>query len=333
MHTGDKLDSEQFYTGNLTSQEYSECATMIIPGGFAIIKPDTIPTLIKTIQVPPIIYSAQMDQNGLVWVAPPYNQEDDNSERIYIIDPVTERVVKSITLPQELRTPSCLKISGNKVYFRGDRNGFSVGIGAIDRLTYNNIEAIAKFDTTGFASSPGLEIINNNILAFCETNGRQSSKIVLFNPVTKTIITKVIGNYYRYTYDLNYIYLTVQTAENQIILQKIDPSNLNLLTEVLLGGDEIYITSNQNNICVGSFANKYIKIVEKSNLTILKTIDFSKQPGIYFNRSFGFITQRMLMLNDNSFYDMQNDIIHSKLFPINYPQTMNLTLAEGQTLK
>ncbi|HNM14161.1 MAG TPA: hypothetical protein PKJ64_05305, partial [bacterium] len=65
----------------------------------------------------------------------------------------------------------------------------------------------------------------------------------------------------------------------------------------------------------------------------LKTIDFSKQPGIYFNRSFGFITQRMLMLNDNSFYDMQNDIIHSKLFPINYPQTMNLTLAEGQTLK
>jgi hypothetical protein len=304
---------------------------MVIPGGFAIIKPDTIPVLIKTIMVPPIIYFAQMDKNGLVWVTPPYDQRDVNSDHVYVIDPINDVITKSIKLPEQLRTPSCMVITDNKIYLRGDRNGFNVGIGSIDRLTYD-IELLAELDTSGFANFPGLEIMNGNIISFCETNGRNPGKIVLFNPTTKATVTRIIGTYYRYTYDTSYIYLTVETNENPMKLLKLDPSTLNVVDEAVLGGDELYITSNDKDIFVGSFANRYIKVIDKTNLGILKTIDLSAHTDIYFNRSFDFITNDILMINDNSFYDFKNDRLLKKLFPIDYPQTMNLTLAEGQSL-
>ncbi len=149
---GDKL--EYLIKNNTQPEslsEYSELMTLCLAYRIALFNMNKTTELLKIIELDMAIRYAKMDKNGFLWVASQFgtNIVSNPHQYFYIINPYENKVHKVIKLPHELRRPSGFIFTDDKVYIRGDRRGFSVGLGSIDRNDYS-VEVITEIDSLGF---------------------------------------------------------------------------------------------------------------------------------------------------------------------------------------
>ncbi len=320
---GSKLKATTFTpTPPNSLKEYNQFATFIGQGEIVIFKPDSIPELIKTIQINLVLNQANIDKNGLIWlVAPDINFEYGNCN-IYIINPHSEIVLKSIDLPEKLRRPAWLIFDENKAYMGSDRKGFSVGIGSINRNTYQ-VEVLSELDTSGSVEFKGLQLVNENVYFFCLPTPRSLKKIHVYNIKENKIINTVFTGPY-YTIDSNYLY--TQNMSMQKIL-KLELGTLQTLQQST--GDYFYLMANDDNYIYTAYHSvPIINVYSKQNLEKVREILFQPTDSIRINNNFGYINDDLLMLNENSFYNVKSNKLLRKIFPLEYPLALSLMLAE-----
>ncbi|KAA3599364.1 MAG: hypothetical protein DWQ06_10645 [Calditrichaeota bacterium] len=318
--------------------DYNQFASMVVGDGIAIIKPDTVPKLIKIIHpYPDLIYNlARIDKNGYIWlVASDYDLSIN--DYIYVIDPHSETIYKSIKVPSDLRGPDAIAFGEDKAYFVGIGSGRSIGLGSIDRTNFS-VENLAKIDSIGSAIPPGLELFNGRLYYFGIWTSQTDDRKILQFDTEKNQLVKTAPYSGHYTFDDNYLYTNGYFIIGDTTLPKLYKININELSveQEISFGDKSYITCNEEFIYSANRRNPIVDVYNKLDLKKIKTIDFSNQikiQGNYFNSNFGFISKDLLMVNQSSFYNVRTNEFMDSVFPLSYPIAESLVLAEGLELK
>lgn len=338
---GEKLDVT-FYSIEQPEKlsDYNQFATMVVDDGIAIIKPDTIPKLIKIMHIDTdlSIDLARIDKNGYIWfVSDTFDKIYDSNEYIYLINPHSEEIHKSIKLPNELRGPDSIVFGKEKVFISSK----AISFGSIDRNNFL-VEILAEFDNYGWALSPGLEFINENLYYFgywtSENVKEQQNNVILQFDTEKNELVREVFCSGHYTFDETHFYTNGYFSTGDTVLPKLYKLNVNDLTieNEISFGDKSYITCNEDFIYTANRRNPIVDVYWKSDLTKVNSIDFSSNTKIqdnYFNTNFGFITKELLMLNQASFYNVKTGDVLDYIFPLNYHGAEGLVLAEGLELK
>ncbi len=338
---GEKLDVT-FYSLEQPEKlsDYNQFASMVVGDGIAIVKPDTIPELIKIIHIDSdlSIDMARIDKDGYIWfAADTFDKFYDSNEYIYLINPHSGEIHKSIKLPNELRGPDSIVFGKDKVFISSKK----ISLGSIDRNNFT-VETLTISDNYGWALSPGLEFINDNLYYFGywtnENFELQEDNVILQFDTEKNKLVREVFYSGHYTFDENYFYTNGYFSIGDTVLPrlyKLNISDLRVEQEILFN-NKSYIACDEEFLYSANRINPIVDVYRKSDLEKVRTIDFSDITKIqrnYFNNNFGFITKELLMLNQASFYNVKTGEILDYIFSLNYHGAEGLVLAEGLELK
>ncbi len=333
LDEGQRLETNEYAKDQpVNRQEYSKFIAISLYRGVGIVRinADKKPELVKTINTKNISSHVKFDKEGFLWIAVPFLAKGDLplARQIYVIDPHTERVYKRIEMPEELERPSVFVFLDNKVYLRGDREGSRIGIGSIDRDTYD-VDLLITIDSTGGEGTTGMFKQNGFIYlnsAWCSLS--DSCKLTKYDPVNNRILkTNKYGS--NLAYDNNYIYTAgAYYGIEGPWLYKLD-YDLNVVKNVEIEDFNFYLIQNDSQIYV--IYHEFITIYDKESLDIVGRLSLPVDIDSY---NTGFITNDILSINLNSIYILSEDKFYPNYFGLggdsggdNPPQ-----LPEGYTL-
>jgi hypothetical protein len=318
--------AEIFYNKN-SREIYKKTFTIVIPGGIAIyLLKEKKPHLIKVIRPNlKVIYDAQIDEDGFLWIAAPRDKYRKFNNKIFVIDPSSEKISKEIILPENLSRPNSLLIDGDHVYFGAARNGLSGGFGRIHKKNYK-LEFLADLD--GPIGIESIKKINNYLLIQGGAGGKKEGIFLYKFDISSKKIEKIKENFPELlTVDNNMIFSYKFSGQSE--LSKINIENFKKVESFRINK---YSAIAQNNDFLFLAERKKSKIdVFSKKFEFQYSIDIRsyKQSGFYTDYAFGFVSDNILMINAASFYDIKSEKFFPHYFKIDGVLCQNLKFAES----
>ncbi len=303
--------------------------------------PDDPPRILRSIRVPGrVMYDAQIDRDGFVWIATPDRGGDFGSGPIresFVVDPYTATVHRVLALPSELRATAALLVGPEKVYLRAWRNGFSGGIGAVDRQcvfdeTRCEVEFFTELGDVGNTPEQVLHISGESLYSFSGSNSRanrhSTDRIDL--QTGEIIATSALSGSFAFDDEAFYVLGNQQGLSRRVVV-RLDKETLGEAERmgvdqqrddlIAVEGDRLYL---------GGFGDDFIQVRSAETLGSLGTIDISAAGDA--TAAFGFVAPGVLMLNHTSYLDVEAETVMPILpeaSPIDVWFSQALRLSEG----
>lgn len=328
-------------------EAYAEMGTFVTPGHLVVFDPGTgpeaPPRVIRSFSIPDhITIDAQMDRDGFVWVATPDLSRSVGggaSRVVYVVDPHASTVHRVIRLPHELRAVGAVLVGPEQVYLRAWRDGFSGGIGAVDRrcaLDQNRCEVqlFTELGNVGNTSEKAFHLTDNALYSFSLGNSRsgqestdridpRTGEITESSPYSGTFVFDeeafyVIG----YQFDDVPGTKTITRLEKQTLTETgREAGDARWDNLIAIEGDRLYVTG---------FNDPAIEVRSTETLEPVDTLDVSATNGA--TAVFGFVAPGVLMLNHNAWLNTETGEVVADALPLEAQFSQALRLPEGHPL-
>ncbi|MBE2186519.1 MAG: hypothetical protein IAE99_07080 [Rhodothermales bacterium] len=245
---GDRLGLETFSSAQPASRaEYAQFATFV-NDRVGIVRPGDRPEVVRTLDFGDLSVSdALLDKDGYLWVATTdeigaYGRTPHR--RMYRVDPHTAKVDRAIALPDGLCAPGNLALTPQNVYVFAWRNGFTFGLGRIDRTTFAVTELSGFDDEGGLGSRDHMVAYGQNAWAF---------------------VSSVEDNTKQYTYTFSNESVRVQGTLNR--------------GYGLVGGEDLYVSTTRLQEASGA-REAFCTIYRHDPITLVEEKASEERPGV-----------------------------------------------------
>jgi hypothetical protein len=351
LDEGYRLESTTYGSPLPSSREgYAEMGTFIRSGGHVVLfdpgtGPDDPPALVRSFRIPDhYTRDAQMDRDGFLWVATPDRPAQGTLQVAYVIDPHTGTVHRTIRLPRELRAAAAVVVGPERVYFRAWRDGFSGGVGAVDRgcatdASRCEVELFTELDDVGTTPENAFRLTDDALYSFSGLNSRDRRRSTdKIDPQTGEILA---SSPYSGTFAWNDTSLFVIGAQTGFTagtyyLLRLDANTLDLIDQEQIGLNTGQIALEDGLLYLTKYtypnaqqSPAVIEVRSAETLDLVDTIDVSASRGA--TAAFGFVAPGVLMINHTSYLDVRSESVTANAFPAESIFSYALRLPEGHS--
>jgi hypothetical protein len=285
-------------------------------------------------------HEAQVDRDGYLWVAIA-TVNGASLRAAYVIDPHEGTVVRRIQLPDELRAVANLVVGPDHVYLRAWRNGFSGGVGAVDRrcaraAEFCEVRLLTDLGDVGNSPPGTFHLTDGALYASSLPNSRANRESTDRIDVRTGRITSSarVGGMMAFSDEALFIASTVIVNNNTVAhnIIRLDKETLAETARVRLNSNlQGLVAAEGDRLYIGGFDYPEVEIRSAQTLELLDTIDISPVRGS--SLAFGFVAPGVLLLGAQAYLDVRSGEVVADAFPIEGGDfALGLHLPEGHPL-
>lgn len=348
LEEGHRLEVVEYAAEQPASRAaYAAMGTFVIPSERLVIfdpgtGPEDPPRIIRSLLIPDrYINDAQIDRDGYVWVATPDRNRNAGGGPIretYVIDPHTGTVHRMLRLPSELRAVAGVIVGPELVYLRAWRDGFSGGIGVVDRecvFDANKCEVrfFTELGNVGGTPERAFHLTEDALYSFSGRNSRDNRESTdRIDPQTGEITaSSAISGTFALDEQSFYVIGYQVPGVNSAI--QINKETLEREAEVEVDPFRPWLALDENRLYVASSPTAHepsIEVYSAETLAALDTLDIpaAGEPSAVF----GFVAPGVLLLNNTAWLNTETGEVMADAFPLDPFFSHALRLPEGHPL-
>lgn len=326
---------------------YAGMGTFVIPSERLVIfdpgtGPEDPPRVIRSLKIPNrYIRDAHIDRDGFIWVATPDLNGAAGGGSIretYVIDPHTGTVHRMLELSHELRAVAGVIVGPELVYLRAWRDGFSGGIGVVDRAcVFDASRCEVRFFTelgdVGGSPEQAFHLTDETLYSFSAGNsGNRRSPINKINPQTGEIVESA-PYAYSFVFDEESFYTIGYHVPGVNSVMQINKETLEREAEVEIGPYRHWLALDEDRLYVARSATAgepSVEVYSAETLSALDTLDISAAGQT--SAVFGFVAPGVLLLNNTAWLNTETGEVMADAFPLDPFFSHALRLPEGHPL-
>ena len=302
--------------------------------------PDDPPRLVRSIDLEGLhTWDAQVDRDGFVWVATPDHSQAFVHRAAYVIDPHAATVHRVVKLEEDVRAAARVIVGSDRVYFYGARNGFSAGVGSVDRAcvmerSLCTATLFTELGNVGLPPARAFHLTDRWLYVASNANSRDRKQAVRKIDLSTGEIAAG-APFTSLSWDGASLYAIEDTTSNRHNLVRLDLETLAVEKRLRLGGRGFVLHTDSLLYVTGSGSNgKIIEVRSAMTGEILRSLDVSEYGRIA--QTFGFVAAGVIMLNGTMSLDTQAERVimdpAGERFAIPDPSASLARLPEGNPL-
>ena len=255
------------------------------------------PRLVRSIRLPNLLpQAAQVDHDGYVWVAVPDHSVERVHRAAYVVDPHAATVHRVVALAEEVRAAADLVIGPERVYLYAWRNGFSGGVGTVDRgcvadRTRCGATLFSELGNVGSTPERAFHLSDRWLYVASNMNSRDQRRALNKIDLATGQIVATSPNENDFAFDDRSLYTVGYLEPGAAYLVRLDRETL-----AETGRDDASLIAREgSSLYVSDYQSNTVQVRSTETLEVVRTFNVSASGGVL--APFGFVAPGVLMLN------------------------------------